>query len=717
MMKRILGLLCAFLSLPWCVSNAAYTEISTSQGKIIRGLSRDEAIERYGYPQAVGEETWLYRKGGEDIYVDLPSVPVLSLYPKSVNIQLGSVVELKAFAGVSGGTIADVTGDVVFFVSDPAAFTIRNHDVFIPKKAGEYTVVARYKGNSSNACRISVAKPDKKEDGIAEEKLLGIEVLPHAPVVYAGEELRFIAMGVFSFGQGNYEVRDISDEAEWTVSGDNARTGAQGRNISFPAEGRAKVSCRYKGVASYIQNVTVEPLSLARRSEQLRHLTILPDLMTVPTAKAFTVTVMATYEDNRVRDVTADCRYDLQKDRCLVPEKPGTFSGVEEGVCEVFAETGGLRSGMLKVIVTSGEGASDPRAAAAPEKKKASPKQAEKDIENEVAKLAQKISPPDKKVVSIKVFPPEIALETKATGNLRATAFHSDGSQSDVTVTAVWTVADASCAGVDKGVVTARIPGETPVTVQYKSVQSPPARIVVKKPHLVSIALTPESVRISMFQRPRLKAEGVFSDSARKDMSGEVSWRTQGNAASVDRGSVHPRHFGTGKVFARSGDIESLPASVTVVITPLWIALVAGCVLLVLLALAGVVVFFLYMNVKRKAESIRQLRSNPAAYSIALYDNARGVLSLFGFSAHFSDCPLDAAARAEEKFGFGKQYHRFTQHYEEAKYSKHCLPPERADEVGKMYFSVVSVLFAELRHLRKGKILLASLIRKIPLFL
>lgn len=706
-----LSLLAAFLAAPG-VSHAepgGYAEIMTSQGKVVRGLSRDEAVRRFGYPRAVGDETWLYEANGQRTYVFLPSTFRVQLYPKKLDANVDNVIELKLFAGNQDEASSDVTSQAEFIFSDKDAFKLTAPNIFIARKAGEYTVMARYKGVFSNACKITVKPRQGEEQG---DKLLKIEILPYAPVIYEGESIPFTAMGVYSEKRGTYAVRDISDQVKWTVAGDGKQSEVDARRFSFPTRGKAIVGCSLKDIEAYPQTVTVEQLSLERRSESIRHLTVMPEFMTIRLEQKFSLTVMATYENNAVREISEFCRYQLN-DRSVKLERPGKFQAEHLGACDIFAEANGVRSGTVKVMV-----ANDKDSISLPpvpkEEKKPTVRQARKDIENEMKKLSQILAVADKKVLSIRISPLSAAFDKGENAKFTATAFNSDGSQSDVSFTSVWRSADPSVATIDKGSLKAVAPGETDITATYQNVQAT-AHVTVRNPRLVSIALSPESVRASRFDRPRLKAEGVLSDGTRSDITGDVNWRIDGHSVMVHKGTLRPIGFGTSSVFARQAAVESLPAKVKVVVTPLWCLLVAAEVSVSLLLATGAALFGFYLSVKRKASAIVALKGDHPRYISALYGNLREVLSIFGLSAHPSECPLVIARRADEKFGFGSSCAELTARFEEAKFSDHHIFAEQAAECERLYGVMVAKALGGVKGSRKARILVTSLVRKIPL--
>jgi len=87
----------------------------------------------------------------------------------------------------------------------------------VPKKPGEYQIIAMYKGRYSNASFISIAEAKKEAE--VEEQLINIEVLPYKPYANPNTTVYFYAFGTFVL-KGHYTVREITRQAEW-FSGKN----------------------------------------------------------------------------------------------------------------------------------------------------------------------------------------------------------------------------------------------------------------------------------------------------------------------------------------------------------------------------------------------------------------------------------------------------------------------------------------------------------------
>lgn len=111
----------------------------------------------------------------------------------------------------------------------------------------------------------------------------------------------------------------------------------------------------------------------------------------------------------------------------------------------------------------------------------------------------------------------------------RSTAFtavgiYNDGSQSDVTNSAIWNVVNPGVASVIAGSVTTVSIGTTSVSAQWDGISSNSVDVTVTAPELDSIAVSPSSVTIDFNDTQVYTANGTYSDGNVVDISGSVSW-------------------------------------------------------------------------------------------------------------------------------------------------------------------------------------------------
>ncbi len=123
-------------------------------------------------------------------------------------------------------------------------------------------------------------------------------------------------------------------------------------------------------------------------------------------------------------------------------------------------------------------------------------------------------------------------LQAGQTLQLTATGTFSDGSTQNVSVTTTWTSGSAATATVSaSGLVTAVAPGTAIVTATSGAITAS-ATIVVTAATLSTIAVTPATPSIALFQTQQFVAMGSYSDASSQDVSAIVVWAS-GTAATA----------------------------------------------------------------------------------------------------------------------------------------------------------------------------------------
>lgn len=119
------------------------------------------------------------------------------------------------------------------------------------------------------------------------------------------------------------------------------------------------------------------------------------------------------------------------------------------------------------------------------------------------------------KLASLSLAPAAISLATGATQALAATATFSDGATAQITAGS-WSSSATSIAGVSAaGLVTAKAPGSATVKLTWEGKSASAAvTVTALAPTLVSLALTPDPIALSIGSAQALVATGTWSDGA-----------------------------------------------------------------------------------------------------------------------------------------------------------------------------------------------------------
>jgi hypothetical protein len=236
----------------------------------------------------------------------------------------------------------------------------------------------------------------------------------------------------------------------------------------------------------------------------------------------------------------------------------------------------------------------------------------------------------------------------------------------------------------------------------------------------ISIIIVRVAEKKSAAQALELKAEAVYTDSSRKDITSLASWEiTKKRILKIDKGLVKPRTIGETQVFAGHEGIRSNPANIRVKLTLGWLLWILFKIILFLLSLILVVLLILYfLNQRKKDKIVNYVTTNPMEFIIMLYKNANRILFLFGLRYKDVLPPL-AYGRLVEKNYLVKDnlFLEFTMKYAEAKYSRHNLINTHALAALDEYNNFLKIVLA--KESKIGGLLkhLLCLLKQVPLFI
>lgn len=660
---RLICLLFSAVYAAYCINSAfAYEEMSTSYGKVITGLTREESLDKFGAPVSASDDLWLYG-APEKFFVYFSGPSPVYLYPKFCSTSAGIPLELKAFTYSSGFKIKDISREIELLPSEPRDFTLGpgKKSVIIPKKAGEYQILGKYGRIFSNPVYITVREAQDSEQ--EKERLLAIDILPYRPKATPRNRITFMALGTFYNPEKNkYAVRDISEPAEWFLGSAQSFQRVHGNKIFFDSAGKFKVFCRYKGLQSFSQDVEIND-RLPPLGHALKHITLLPEFVIMPSGGSVDFKGFGTCHNNRIDDVTLTADWDISDKEVLKPRWKGSFQAKSEGVTEATIKLDKIVSLPAKVIITAKQegiaGLYEPKAA---KDKRESPRE---DIES----LKRSILSPGKRLKDIKITPEYLAIPAGMEGEFTARGVYSDGSETDLTKIGKWTSSDDKIAKVILGKTSALSVGESDIYIEFQGVRSSPARVSVEGAKLVSIIISPRNSKISMLDKIKFKAEGYFSDSLRKDITSSVSWNILGpRIVKIKAGAVQPLKFGHTSIFAEYRNIKSLPADITVIFTMEWLVYVIFKAMVLAILAVAAAFFILYILVLKERRRLLSLqRDKPGEFIIELYGNFKKILAIFGLGHKEPIAPLLYAQLIEKKLGIGNRlFLSLTEKFEEA---------------------------------------------------
>lgn len=215
-------------------------------------------------------------------------------------------------------------------------------------------------------------------------------------------------------------------------------------------------------------------------------LTFSPASVLVPVGETFELEVTAVYSDGAEKVVTPDVEWVVVDPSVVRVITSGRFEATATGATTLEAAFEDV-AGSLEVTVT------------------ASP------------------------LVSLRVQPGSATVEVGQTFAFRAQGTFEDGSQSDLTDEVEWISGDEAVATVLAGVATASTAGRVDIVARSGDVQDD-ARLTVNPPRLTEVRIVSQTREVPLGLTLQLGAEGTFSNGAVRDVTDEVTWRSNNEA-------------------------------------------------------------------------------------------------------------------------------------------------------------------------------------------
>ncbi|EKO3605447.1 Ig-like domain-containing protein [Vibrio metschnikovii] len=212
-------------------------------------------------------------------------------------------------------------------------------------------------------------------------------------------------------------------------------------------------------------------------------LQVTPSPVNVAKGQAQPLVAMATYSDATSSDVTSSVTWTVADTAIATVSPAGLLSAAEVGSTTLTATKDGVPSNTVDVNVSSAV------------------------------------------ITAIQVTPSPVNVAKGQTQPLVAMAIYSDGSNSDVTSSATWIVADTAIATVSPaGLLSAVEVGSTTLTAIKDGVPSNTVDVTVSPAFITEIQVTPSPVNVAKGQTQPLVAMATYSDSTSSDVSSSVTW-------------------------------------------------------------------------------------------------------------------------------------------------------------------------------------------------
>jgi hypothetical protein len=310
---------------------------------------------------------------------------------------------------------------------------------------------------------------------VTDATVVSVEVQPALASVAAGLTQRFTATALLTDGAR----LDVTHTAGWTTTPAALATVAADGQATTLAPGQVAVSALVAGQRGSAR-LDVTPALLTS-------LAVHATPATLPAGLRATLTALATATDGSTRDVSAGVSWTSGDVTRLVVEN-GAARALAPGRVTLTAALGSL-SATTEVVVTAPV------------------------------------------LTRLELLAAPATLPLGATQALHAQAHWSDGTSTDVTASASWTVVDPAVAQVSGGgLLTALAPGQTVVTASHAG-QSATSPLTVTSAALWRLELSPPSPRLAAGTSLQLTVTGVWSTGGSQALAADAcAWRSDDGA-------------------------------------------------------------------------------------------------------------------------------------------------------------------------------------------
>jgi hypothetical protein len=294
--------------------------------------------------------SWDGQSVSDLISVTLGAPTSITVTPASPTVGLGETQQFSATAHYMNGSTADVTSQVVWSSSNPAAATIDSTGLATATgttegaQAGIYATLLYGDGTPEASGNTTLS--------VSLDNPTSITVTPAGPTVAAGSDTQFTATGGYPGGA----TADITDLVNWSTSDES---------ISFFDAAAPGVLGVSPGIGVNSFNVTATaPADAVSGSTSVStfagdpvSITVTPNTPTLGLGKSQQFTATATYADNSTADVTSQVQWSSDPGISMSTVTPGlatATSNVEQsGVYALFTgPDGGQVSGNTPVTLS-----------------------------------------------------------------------------------------------------------------------------------------------------------------------------------------------------------------------------------------------------------------------------------------------------------------------------------------------------------------------------
>jgi trimeric autotransporter adhesin len=407
----------------------------------------------------------------------------IALTPTNPVEPMRVAVPFQATATYDDQSIADVTATAAWTSSDASIVSIATSGGSATTLAPGTSIITATVGSVSGSTTVTVTAA----------KLTAIVVTPAATTLAIAGTQQLTATGKYDDGT----TPDLTASVTWTSSaaGTASVSNAQGSQglATALAAGTATVTATL-GAVSGSATITVTPATL-------KTVVITPATASIPIGTALAFVAKGTYSDGSTIDVTTSATWSTKDANIATISNAagsnGTATGMAAGTTTVQTSLDGVTA-TASLTVTQAT------------------------------------------LQTIAVKPANTSLVVGVKQSMTATGTYSNGSQVDLTTTAVWTTANVAIASVSnasgaQGQLTAVGAGTTTVTATASGIAGSTA-VTVTEPAASQLVISPTAPSSPTGQRVQFTATVIYTNNTQRNVTMQATWSSsKTSVATINR--------------------------------------------------------------------------------------------------------------------------------------------------------------------------------------
>lgn len=390
----------------------------------------------------------------------------LVITPNNASIAKGNYQQYRLYGLFSDGSSKEVTPYAFWQTSDANIAQISRFGRTHGLATGEVGIAARYLGMQITATLT-----------VTDAVITSLQVAPAVSTLISGYQLQLVATAYYSDAHSS----DVSELANWvSTRSDIAEVGATGNIgglVHGLEQGSTQIEVSFDGMQA---DARVDVTSAILESVSLT-----PTDASIVAGNSQQYSFIGFFSDGTHQDLTQQASWQSSALDIATIDKQGLATSYKEGVSEIKASYIGFSStATLRVTQAT--------------------------------------------VTALQITPNNVVVPLGTKGQYQADAFYSDGSRSDVTKLAIWSVSDSSVvsmtpAGTGAGRAEAAKVGTTEVQAVFDGVSST-AKATVSNAIIEQLIVSPSSASVSLGLTQTYQAVGIFSDGTHKDLTRQSNW-------------------------------------------------------------------------------------------------------------------------------------------------------------------------------------------------